>query len=318
MREKVLILGASGFLGQHIKERFFLDGKYEILSPSRSELNLENFPEVQEYFAQEKPAIIINASGLCGGVLENVTKPADFLFYNTITSLNAIKAASISKPQKYVNISSACSYPDIQTTANLNRSRLKPQNLWDGRPHETHAPYGLAKRFSCEAAQAFAFQYELPAINLILANLYGPGDKFDNPASHVIPAIISRIHKAKEEGHESVMIYGSPNVTREFLYVKDAADAIYTLSLKYSDSKPLNVGSGETVTIGQLAHQIAKLSGFDGIPFFQQENLSGQMYRMMDISELTAFGWQAKTTLENGLKQTIASYQERRTPCHSL
>jgi len=303
MAEKVLILGASGFLGKHVKEKFFLDGKNEILAPTKTELDLKNYPQVLEYFTQQKPQIIINCSGLCGGVLENATRPADFLFENSITSLNAIKAASLSKPRKYVNISSACSYPDFQTIGELN-----PKRLWDGRPHETHAPYGLAKRFSCEAAQAFAAQYDLPAINLILANLYGPGDKFDNPASHAIPGIISRIYNAKKEGFETAVVYGSPNVTREFLFIADAADAIHTLAQNHNNPKPLNVGSGEAATIGDIVRQVSKLLDFEGVPVYQSQSLAGQYHRKLDLTDLNALGWKAKTAINQGLEMTVKAY----------
>lgn len=310
MGKKVLILGASGFLGKHVKEKFFSVGEYEVLSPPRSVLDLEEYEQTETYFAEQKPDIIINCSGLCGGVLENIQKPADFIFYNAITSLNAIRAASVLRPKKFVNISSACSYPDTSTDKSL-----KPENLWNGRPHETHAPYGLAKRFSCEAAQAFSRQYDLKAINLILANLYGPGDKFDNPAAHAIPSIISRTWDAKESGYDSVTIYGSPDVTREFLFVEDAADAIYTLSRQFCDSRPLNVGSGETATIAEIARRIKILVGFDGVPMFAQERLSGQTHRKLDLSGLSATGWKAQTTLSIGLGKTVKAYMETKSLC---
>lgn len=299
---KILLLGGSGFLGSHLLNKLDELG-HEVLAPTSGQVDLRRQVQVDSLFSYIKPDWVINAAGKVGGIQDNKNNPGDFFFDNIAIGMNVLHASKIAGVKKYIQIGSTCSYPKLSPAH--YHIPMSPSHLWQGYPEETNSAYGIAKRSLIEMAKAYRKQYGFNAITVILANLYGPGCK----SSHVIPDLIRKFAEAKARRKDSVTILGSGAPTREFLYVDDAVEAILIAGEKWDEEQPLNVGSGEEVSIAQLAHYLKDLTYFNGSLFFDASLPDGQSNRLLDSSEIREKGWDHKVTLKEGLKLTLEAYQ---------
>lgn len=296
---KLYISGASGFLGRHVRDVFsrgpheLLTGKIDLLDPIETSL----------FISRHKPDMVIHLAGRVGGIEENINRPAEFIYDNLVIGINLIAACAENKVRRFVNVASSCCYPDTNS-----QEPLTTRDLWAGLPNWTHAPYGLSKRMMIKVCDAFQRQYGMECVSIILANLYGPGDKWADKGSHVIPAFFRMFTDAKERRLDNVSISGNPEATREFLFVKDAAKAIAHFAHTYHSTEPLNYGAQQTTTIGQLAKEIASLVGYTGSITYNQLKPSGNQFRRMN-SEKAHKDLKPATSLSEGLLEALNDFK---------
>jgi len=301
--KKILLTGGEGFLGGFVLKELFRRGvkKDNIFIPHIQEYDLRKMGNCQK--VSKDKDLVIHLAGNVGGILFNKEHPAQTFFDNAAMSLNLVHASHESKVNKFVGIGSICEYPKITPVP------FKEENLWDGYPEETNAPYGLAKKFMLVQSQAYRTEYGFNAIHLLLLNLYGPGDNFDPKTSHVIPALIKKIADAKKERKNYIEVWGTGNATRDFLYVKDAAEGILLASERYNKPEPVNLGSGMEISIKDLAELICRIMDFGGEIRWDASKPDGQPRRRVDTSKAEKeFGFKAKTSFEEGLEETIKWY----------
>jgi len=254
-----------------------------------------------------RPDVIIHLAALAGGIGANRARPADFFYINLMMGVQLMHAAWERGVEKFVATGTICAYPKYTPLP------FKEENLWNGYPEETNAPYGLAKKMLLVQAQAYREQYGYNAIYLLPVNLYGPRDNFDLETSHVIPALIRKCIEAKESGSPQVVLWGDGSPTREFLYVEDAAEGIVLAAERYNGSEPVNLGSGQEIQIRDLAELIACLTGYEGELVWDTSKPNGQPRRALDVSRAEKyFGFRAQTPFEEGLRRTINWYLEHR------
>ena len=309
--KKVLVTGGAGFLGKRVTK--LLRGMYcsEVIVPRSSRYDLTREIDVACLMARERPDIVIHLAAVCGGIGANRDRPGTFFHDNMAMGLNVVHEATFSGVEKIVLVGTVCSYPKFTVTP------FREDDLWAGYPEETNAPYGLAKRVLIVMANAYREQYGTNIIYLIPANLYGPGDNFDPHTSHVIPAIIRKCVEAVRSGADEVVLWGTGTPTREFLYVDDAANGIVTAAEKYDDTDPVNLGTGNAISILRLTKTISALVGFTGRLTWDSSQPNGQPKRRLDISRAKeTFGWEAKVKLEDGLRQTIDWYMNHEGDGH--
>ena len=302
---KVLITGANGFLGKHVIKQFF-NYKIETLTPKSSELNVLNFDAVYEYLTFHKPDTILHMAAKCAGILGNRINPGEFLYANTQMGLNIYQAALLNKITRIYTLGSVCAYPKFCPAP------FKEDDIWNGYPEETNAPYGLAKKVLLMLGQTYREQYGFSGAHLIPVNMYGEYDTFDPTYSHVIPALIRKFEEAKyAPGTPTVKCWGTGEATREFLYAGDAAEAIVKAVLTGFDSPlPVNLGTGKDISIKNLSYLIRDLVGCNAIINFTGEVSDGQPKRMLDVSRAKELlDWTAKTALVDGLQKTIDWYR---------
>ena len=274
-----------------------------IFIPRSQENDLRKLENCQEVV--KNIDIVIHLAAKVGGIGFNLEKPGELFYDNLIMGTQLMEEARKEKVEKFVAIGTVCAYPKYTPVP------FKEENLWDGYPEETNAPYGLAKKMLLVQAQAYRRQYGFNAIYLLPVNLYGPGDNFDPRSSHVIPALIKKMVDAKRKKQEEVVVWGTGKASREFLYVEDAARAIVLATKKYHKPEPVNVGSGMEITIKDLAETIKKLVGFKGKIRWDSSKPDGQPRRCLDTSKAyKEFGFRAKTNFEKGLKKTIEWYEK--------
>lgn len=302
-KTKVLVTGATGFLGQHIMKRFRERG-YEnfqaIDAPSSCYFNLTEKLDAEELLDNTKPDIVINAAAVVGGIGANQKRPADFLYENTMIGLNLLDASFRRGVQKFVQIGTVCSYPKFCPVP------FREENIWNGYPEETNAPYGTSKRLMMVACDAYKKQYGFNAINIIPTNLYGPGDNFDPNTSHVIPAIILKVRDALKNGDKTVKLWGCGIASRDFLYVEDAVSGILNAMNYYNFSEPVNLGTGLEWQIEDIAYLIGDLMGFTGTFIFDTTKPDGQPRRCVSAAKAEELlHWTASTSLQEGLRKTI-------------
>jgi GDP-L-fucose synthase len=301
--KKVLITGGSGFLGRQVVARFEQTGYKRLISPRSAEYNLTRNEDVQRLLADHEPDIVIHLAAVVGGIGANRRNPGSFLYQNLIMGVQLIEACRLAGVEKYVQVGSICSYPKFTPVP------FKESDLWNGYPEETNAPYGLAKKMLIVQLQAYRQQYGFNGINILPVNLYGPGDNFDLETSHVIPALIRKCVEAKAQGKKVLDVWGTGKATREFLYVMDAARAVQLAAENLETSDPINIGSGSEIAIADLVSLIAKKTGFAGQIRFDPNQPDGQPRRCLDVTQAKKlFGFQATTSLEKGLEETIAWY----------
>jgi GDP-L-fucose synthase len=299
----IFITGGNGFLGHHIIKEL---NKFNIeyLAPKSSEVNLLNYTQLCDYLAYHKPDTILNMAALCGGIFANKNSPADFLRDNTYMALNVYEAARINNITNIYSLGSVCAYPVNCPVP------FKENDIWNGPAEITNFPYGQSKRTLLMLGQTYRAQYAFTGAHLIPVNMYGPHDSFDDEKSHVIPALIKRFVNAVDNNLSIVECFGTGSATREFLFAADCAEVIIKAIINNFDSDlPINLGVGKDITIKDLSLLIANLTGYKGDIVFSG-GLNGQPKRLLDVSRAKQIlNWEATTSLQDGLKQTIEWYQ---------
>jgi GDP-L-fucose synthase len=304
--KKIVLTGGSGFLGRCVLERLRAHGATEIFVPRSDDYNLCYREAVERLYADQRPEIIIHLAATVGGIGANRSNPGRFFYENMAMGLHVIEEARrYGQLEKVVIVGTTCSYPKHAATP------FREEELWNGYPEETNAPYGIAKKALLVMAQAYREQYGLQGIYLIPANLYGPGDNFDLEQSHVIPALIRKFIDAKENASRSVEVWGTGNASREFLYIEDAAEGIVLAALRYAGKDPVNLGTGSEIRIKELVDEIREHVGYEGEVVWNLSQPDGQPRRSLDVQKaLREFGFQAQTDLRTGLAKTIQWYRE--------
>jgi GDP-L-fucose synthase len=332
--KRVIVTGGAGFLGSFLVEKMIRDGAADVLVPQIEHYDIterdsiirllddallppDRRPEhlVPPGFhpvalSNFKPAdlVIIHLAAHVGGIGANREHPAEFFYDNLMMGVQLMHQAWQRGVGKFVAIGTVCAYPKFTPVP------FKEDDIWNGYPEETNAPYGLAKKMLLVQAQAYRQQYDFNAIFLLPVNLYGPRDNFDPASSHVIPALIRKCVQGQERGEKEIIIWGDGSPTREFLYVEDAAEGILLASEKYDGSDPVNLGSGHEISIKDLAGMVARLTGYQGKLVFDTTRPNGQPRRGLDVSRAERlFGFRASVTFEEGLRRTIAWYRKNRT-----
>jgi len=313
--KRVLVTGGAGFLGSFVVEKLKQRGAAEIIVPHIEEYDLVNIADIHRLFdkvmgsahLQPSSLIVIHLAALVGGVGANRARPADFYYINLMMGTQLMHEAWVRGVDKFVAIGSICAYPKYTPVP------FREENLWEGYPEETNAPYGLAKKMLLVQAQAYRDQYGFNAIYLLPVNLYGPGDNFNLQTSHVISALIRKCVEAQERGDRQVVLWGDGSPTREFLFVEDAAEGILLAAERYDGREPANMGSGQEISIKALAETIAHLTGFTGEFAWDISKPNGQPRRALDVTRAeNYFGFRAKMPLEEGLCKTIKWYRKYR------
>ncbi|MBO9367733.1 MAG: GDP-L-fucose synthase [Chloroflexi bacterium] len=330
--KRVLVTGGAGFLGSFVVEKLFQRGAKEVLVPRSRDYDLTQREAVLRLLQDslrpwnQVPAtlkasqarsgsfdlspsrlIVIHLAAHVGGIGANRAHPAEFFYDNLMMGVELMHQAWKHGAGKFVAIGTVCAYPKYTPVP------FKEEDLWNGYPEETNAPYGLAKKMLLVQAQAYRQQYGFNAIYLLPVNLYGPRDNFDLETSHVIPALIRKAIEAQERGQKELVVWGDGSPTREFLYVEDAAEGIVIASERYDGPEPVNLGSGYEIAIKDLAEMIVRLTGFEGKLVWDTSKPNGQPRRGLDVSRARAWlGWEAKTPFEEGLRRTIEWYRAHR------
>ena len=306
--KRVVVTGGAGFLGSAVVDRLRSTGCQNIFVPRSKEYDLRNLEMVKRLYTDARPEIVIHLAAVVGGIGANRASPGRFFYDNAIMGIQLMEYARQFGVDKFVAIGTVCAYPKFTSVP------FKEEDLWNGYPEETNAPYGLAKKMLLVQAQAYRAQYGFNAIYLLPVNLYGPRDDFDLEASHVIPALIRKCVEAKESGQRQIVLWGDGSPTREFLYVDDAAEGILLAAERYDGSEPVNLGTGEEITICDLAKLIAAEVQFAGELVWDTTRPNGQPRRCLDTTKAKAFfGFEAKCRLREGIAQTVSWYLHNRT-----
>jgi GDP-L-fucose synthase len=311
--KKVIVTGGAGFLGSFVIAKLKVRGSKDIYIPRIEEYNLVDPNEIRRMYdtslsgVDPKNVLIIHLAANVGGIGANREHPAEFFYDNLMMGVELLHQAWKRGVGKFVAIGTVCAYPKFTAVP------FREEDLWIGYPEETNAPYGLAKKMMLVQAQAYRQQYGFNAIFLLPVNLYGPRDNFNPASSHVIPALIRKAVEAQERGDKELPVWGDGSPTREFLYVEDAADGIVAAAEKYNVSEPVNLGSGNEISIKDLAEMIVRMTGFKGKLTWQTDKPNGQPRRGLDVSRAKQyFGWSAKVPFEEGMKRTIEWFKENR------
>ncbi|UYN92574.1 MAG: GDP-L-fucose synthase [Anaerolineales bacterium] len=305
--KRVTVTGGGGFLGSFVVETLRQRGATDIFIPRSKDYDLVKPEEIARMLQDAKPDVLIHIAALAGGIGLNREKPADLFYKNIMMGIPLMHQAWESGVDKFVALGTVCAYPKFANTP------FREDELWDGYPEETNAPYGLAKKMLLVQAQAYRQQHDFNAIYLLPVNLYGPKDNFDPASSHVIPALIRKFVEAKENGDTQVELWGDGSPTREFLYVEDAAEGIVLAAEKYDGDEPVNLGSGYEISIKDLAELISRLVGFEGALVWNEAYPNGQPRRLLDVSRAEElFGFRARVNFEEGLRKTIDWYLQHR------
>lgn len=305
--KKVLVTGGAGFLGSFVVEALRDRGCTRICVPRRRDYNLVEKEQVLRLYQDFQPEIVLHLAATVGGIGANRANPGSFFYENMAMGIHLMEGARLRGIGKFVQVGTVCAYPKETSVP------FKEDDLWNGYPEETNAPYGIAKRALLVMAQSYRKQYGFNAIFLVPVNLYGPRDDFDLETSHVIPAIIRKCLEARERKQPAVQLWGSGNPTREFLYVEDAAEGILLAAERYNGDLPVNLGTGIEIRIRDLANQIAQITGFSGALVWNSDMPDGQMRRCLDVSRAEQlFGFRARTSLAHGLRETVEWYRRSR------
>jgi len=300
---RVLLTGGGGFLGGFIRERLERERPAAILAPRASELDLRDAGAIRAYLAANRPDLIIHAAAVVGGIGANRLHPGRFFYENAIMGIQLIEEARLAGVEKFVQLGTICAYPKFAPVP------FREDDLWNGYPEETNAPYGVAKKALLVQLQSYRQEYGFNGIFLLPVNLYGPRDNFDLESSHVIPAMIRKFVEARQRGDREVVLWGDGSPTREFLYVEDAADGIVLAAERYEKEEPVNLGRGEEISIRDLAAIIRTHTGFEGGIVWDASKPNGQPRRMLDTSRAEReFAFRATTSFADGLAKTIAWY----------
>jgi len=305
--KRICVTGGAGFLGSFIQESLKKRGVTDIFIPLRKQYDLIEVSDIRRMLSDAKPDVIIHLAANVGGIGANMEHPAEFFYDNLMMGVQLIHESWKAGVEKFVAIGTICAYPKYTPIP------FKEDDLWNGYPEETNAPYGLAKKMLLVQSQAYRKQYGFNSIYLLPVNLYGPRDNFNPKSSHVIPALIHKCYEAKLNHTTEVVIWGDGSPTREFIYAGDAAEGIVMATEKYDGPEPVNIGSGMEISIKDLAELIARLIGYEGKLVYDTGKPNGQPRRALDVSRAREyFGFTAKMSFEDGLKQTIDYYISNR------
>jgi GDP-L-fucose synthase len=301
----VVVTGGAGFLGQYVVRNLEERGCTRIFVPKIEDYDLRDQNTIIHMYEESRPDIVIHLAAVVGGIGANRANPGKFFYDNAVMGIQLIEYARRFGVKKFVCIGTICAYPKFTPVP------FKEEDLWNGYPEETNAPYGLAKKMLLVQLQAYRQQYGLNGIYLLPVNLYGPGDNFDPETSHVIPSLIRKCFEANERGDTFVVVWGDGSPTREFLYVEDAAEGILLATERYDKSEPVNLGSSFEISIKDLSETITRLTGFQGKIVWDRTKPNGQSRRMLDTSRAQReFGFRAIISFELGLSKTITWYHE--------
>jgi GDP-L-fucose synthase len=305
--QRVCVTGGAGFLGTHLVQKLKEHGAKEIFVPRHQDYDLVREADIQRMIDDARPDVIIHLAAKVGGIGANREKPGEFFYDNLMMGVQLIHNAWKKGVSKFVAVGTICAYPKYTPIP------FKEEDLWNGYPEETNAPYGLAKKMLLVQSQAYREQYGYNSIFLLPVNLYGPGDNFNPASSHVIPALIRKYLEAKEQGASEIVAWGDGSPTREFIYVDDAAEGITLATMRYNSSDPVNIGSSFEISIKDLTELIARLTGFEGEIRWDTSKPNGQPRRKLDTSRAKErFGFEARTNFEDGLRRTIEWYANER------
>jgi len=305
--KRVVVTGGAGFLGSYVVEKLRERGCREIFAPRSKDYDLREKEAIIQMYKDSKPDIVIHLAAVVGGIGANQKYPGRFFYDNAIMGIQLIEQARQVGIEKFVCVGTICAYPKYTPVP------FKEDNLWNGYPEETNAPYGLAKKMLLVQLQAYRQEYGFNGVYLLPVNLYGPRDNFNPEYSHVIPAIIKKFVDARDRGDGKIVAWGTGGVTREFLYVEDAAEGIVLATEKYNKPHPVNLGVGQEIKVKDLIYLIKDLSGFEGEVDWDVSKPDGQPRRRLDTSRAKKeFGFEAKVTFREGLKQTIEWYKNHK------
>ncbi|WP_334110168.1 GDP-L-fucose synthase family protein [Thermodesulfitimonas autotrophica] len=305
---RVMVTGGAGFLGSFVVDKLKERGCREVFVPRSREHDLREREVIRRLLRKTRPDVIIHLAARVGGIGANRAHPAEFFYDNLMMGVQLMHESWQAGVEKFVAIGTVCAYPKFTPVP------FKEEDFWNGYPEETNAPYGLAKKMLLVQAQAYRQQYGFNAIYLIPVNLYGPRDNFDLETSHVIPALIRKCVEAKEQGQSQIEVWGTGSPTREFLYVEDAAEGILLATERYNGAEPVNLGSGQEISIKELVALIARLTGFTDQITWDTTKPDGQPRRRLDTRRAEEyFGFKAQIPLEEGLRRTIDWYLEARS-----
>ena len=306
-KKRIVVTGGGGFLGSFVVDSLKARGCKSIFVPRKRDYDLTRMDGIEKMFADARPEVLFHLAAVVGGIGANRINPGSFFYENAIMGIQLIEAARIHKVEKTLIAGSICAYPKFTPVP------FKEEDLWNGYPEETNAPYGVAKKALLVQSQAYRQQYGLNSIFVMPVNLYGPRDNFDLQSSHVIPALIRKAIEAKEAGLDELVGWGDGSPTREFLYVEDAAEGLITAAASYDGEEPVNLGSGYEISIKDLMEMVARLCGFGGRIAWDTAQPNGQPRRCLDTTRAESyFGFKARTSLEKGLQKTIDWYKENR------
>ena len=305
--KSVIVTGGAGFLGSHVVDQLRSVGCRKITIPRSSQYDLTSQEAIRRLYTDARADIVIHLAAVVGGIGANRANPGSFFYQNIMMGVQLMEQARLFDIAKFVAVGTICSYPKHTPVP------FKEDDLWNGYPEETNAPYGLAKKMIIVQAQTYRHQYGFNAISLLPVNLYGPGDNFDPASSHVIPALIRKCVEAREAGAEHIDVWGTGKASREFLFVEDAVEGLLLATEKYDSAEPVNLGNGFEIKTKELVQIIARLTGFAGELRYDHSQPDGQPRRCLDTTRAReAFGFVARTEFEQGLRRTIAWYESIR------
>lgn len=305
--KRVVITGGAGFLGRFVVDRLRGLGDIEVFVPRSADYDLIQSDDIKKLYADTQPDLVIHLAAVIGGIGANQKTPGTFFYENLMMGVQLIEQARLHGVKKFVALGTVCAYPKFTPTP------FREEDLWNGYPEETNAPYGLAKKMMLVQAQSYRQQYGFNTIFLLPANLYGPGDNFDPEKSHVVPALIRKCIEAREQGAPFIEVWGTGRASREFLYVSDCADGVLRAAANYNEGEPVNLGTGNEITIAELVKLIVRFTNFRGEVRWQTDKPDGQPRRRLDVSRaIEKFGFRAQVTLEEGLRRTVEAYENNR------
>ncbi len=304
--KRICVTGGGGFLGSYVIERLKQQGATDIFVPRKVDYDLVDGAAVRKLLSDVQPEVVLHLAANVGGIGANRAHPAEFFYDNLMMGVQLLHESWKHGVEKFVAVGTVCSYPKFTPVP------FKEADFWGGYPEETNAPYGLAKKMLLVQSQSYRKQYGFNSIYLIPVNLYGPEDNFDLETSHVIPALIRKCLEAIERGDDEVVVWGDGSPTREFLFASDAAEGIVLGADRYNDEEPVNLGSGEEISIKELVETIVKLTGYEGRLVWDASKPNGQPRRGLDTSRATElFGFTAQTKLAHGLRETVEWYRAK-------